>query len=231
MKLKINEFRIKVFLRQDLSNNDALQAISKLFDTVAYQENKNLHTDNEYKFYTYNSLYPLAKDGVYEKGKVYSIIVRTTDVAVADIFSITLYKQDNSMFKVLGVERREIAQKPLQEIFSITPIIVRFDKEGYWREHHSMETFEGRLKVNLVKKYNLIAGTKIDENFDWINYIEITNRKPIATNYKNIQLLGDKVVIKVAQNEQAQQIAWTAVGASLGELSARGYGFVNYRYL
>ena len=36
--------------------------------------------------------------------------------------------------------------------------------------------------------------------------------------------------LEIAENDTAQKLAWLAVGVSLGELSARGYGMVNYQF-
>lgn len=49
--------------------------------------------------------------------------------------------------------------------------------------------------------------------------------------YKNINLLGDKIVLEVAQNHQAQELAYLALGVGLLENNSRGFGFVNFKYL
>ena len=72
---------------------------------------------------------------------------------------------------------------------------------------------------------------KIDEDFDLYTMIELKNKKPIAMEYKNIKLLGDKVQIQVADNKRAQDLWYFALGVGLGEMNARGCGFLNYRWL
>lgn len=230
--ITIAEFRLKVYLLKDIKVKDALENISKLLDSCLVTEGYDaLHHINQMKFYNFSSFYPLATGGIYEAGGIYSIIIRTLDHQVEKAFEKNLDKQYTVTLKALTVEKRIIKQKHLDEIFSLTPIIIKFRDEAYWRGHHSVITFEDRLKVGLIKKYNLLHDTKINENFEWFNYIKITNKKPIGTTYKNVQLLGDKVSIKVADNKLAQDLAWIAVGSGLGEMSARGFGFTNFRYL
>ena len=95
----------------------------------------------------------------------------------------------------------------------------------------TLKDYEDRLRVNLIKKYNLFTGKKIDENFQIFNLINFDNRVPIACDYKNIKLLGDKIDLVIANNEVAQDLAIVAIGSGIGEMNARGYGFINYRYL
>lgn len=230
--MTITEFRLKVYLLKDIELKDALESISKLLDScLVIEGHDELHQMKQMKLYTFSSFYPLAVKGSYEAGGIYSIIIRTLDDKVARAFTKNLDKQYTTSLKALAIEKRVIKQKHLDEIFSLTPIIIKFRDEGYWREHHTMQAFEERLKVGLIKKYNLLHDTKIDEDFEWLNYMRMTNKKPIATNYKDIQLLGDKVSIKVADNKLAQDLAWIAIGSGLGEMSARGFGFINFRYL
>ena len=61
--------------------------------------------------------------------------------------------------------------------------------------------------------------------------ISFNNKKPIGCDYKNVSLLGDKVDLVFANNEISQDLAKIAIGTGIGEINARGYGFVNYRYL
>jgi len=84
---------------------------------------------------------------------------------------------------------------------------------------------------NLIKKYNLINNEKLDENFDLYTFIEIKNKKPIATSYKGKRILGDKINIIISDDIRAQELAYMALGTGIGEMNARGQGFVNFRWL
>ena len=106
----------------------------------------------------------------------------------------------------------------------------RTDRQN-WKKCISFEQYEERLKSNLIKKYNRLTGEKMNEDFDLYRQIELKNHKPIAVPYKGRKLLGDKICLQAAENEQAQALLYMALGTGLGEMNARGCGFANYRYL
>ena len=95
----------------------------------------------------------------------------------------------------------------------------------------TLEEFEKRLKENLIKKYKFFTGKDIDESLPLYDLIEFKNKVPVKMPYKNINLLGDKIVLEVAQNHQAQELAYLALGVGLLENNSRGFGFVNFKYL
>ncbi len=61
--------------------------------------------------------------------------------------------------------------------------------------------------------------------------IEIKNKYPITINYKGVTLLGDKFQLRIAQNEQAQELVNFSISCGIGEMNSRGYGFVRYNWL
>ena len=68
----------------------------------------------------------------------------------------------------------------------------------------SLEEFGERLKVNLIKKWNQFENGKLDEDFPLYTWIEFSNKVPIAVEYKNIKLLGDKFCIHISDHPTAQ---------------------------
>ena len=103
-------------------------------------------------------------------------------------------------------------------------------ENGYWKNNLSLNDFEERLKINLIKKYNILFSCKLDEDFQFYNYLNLKNKVPISRKYKNINLLGDMLELEIAENETAQKLAWLAVGSGLGEVNSRGFGMVNYQF-
>ena len=138
---------------------------------------------------------------------------------------------DNHIKEIKGLvaEIRVLPKKMLERVYTLTPMIIKTEKG--WKEAISFAEFEQRLKVNLIKKWNAYHQEKIDEDFDLYTVIELKNKKPIAMEYKSIKLLGDKVQIQVADNKRAQDLWYFALGVGLGEMNARGCGFLNYRWL
>lgn len=230
--MKIWELNIKVYIIEDIYKDDAAGCISKVIDKSFLHNEKysKFHEENKYKLYCFNSFYPLEKSGIYKKGNIYNILLRTVDDNLADYFCNNLVNEYTNKIKVLTINKRIIPQKQIEKLYSISPAVAKF-KEGYWKSIYGVDVFEKRLKDNLIKKYNQFANTKIDEDFEFINHIEFINKKPIAVKYKGISVLGDKVSLKIAENKMAQELAYFAIGSGILEMCSRGCGFVGYRWL
>ncbi|WP_373899712.1 CRISPR-associated endoribonuclease Cas6 [Haloimpatiens sp. FM7315] len=230
--MKVYEMNLKVYLLKDISAKDALEKISKLIDkTLTKEENfLGVHTTNRFKNYTFNSFFQLEKSKIYKEGTIYTVKVRTIDDKLQEYLRDNLVNEYTDSIKVLTLETKIIPKRPIEKIYSITPVIVKTDS-GYWKGNLSLDEYEKRIKENIIKKYNQLFNTKIDENFEMFNMIRFDNKKPISCKYKNIHLLGDKITLKVADNEMAQKLAYLSLGTGLLEINARGYGFVNYRWV
>lgn len=141
-----------------------------------------------------------------------------------------LVNEYTDYIKALTIECKKIDKKAIDKIYSITPVIIKTDN-GYWRRNLTLDEFEDRIKQNLIKKYNMLFNKTLTQDFELFQSIKFDNKKPISCKYKNIHILGDKVTIVFAQNEIAQQLAYLSLGSGIGEVNARGYGFVNYKWI
>lgn len=231
-KTKVFEIRIKVYILKDIHLPELLTKEAEYIDSALAQNEKWLkyHELNRFKNYCFGSLYPIEKDGVYKKDNLYTITVRTVEQELAQYFSKALRNHYTDSIKGLTVENRILPKKIIGEIYSLTPIIQKSD-EGYWKNQLTIGEFERRLFENAVKKYNQYTGNKIDEDFQLYTNITFLNKKPIANEYKGIRLLGDKVNLKIADNAQAQELAYFLLGSGIGEMNSRGMGYCNYRWL
>lgn len=229
--MKIFELYIKAYCLKDILKKDVFKEIDTLIDSSLMQDDKmrEIHLANSYKYYTFNALYPLESDGIYKKGKIYTFILRTANPELKGYFYEELPKQFNSAIKLLTAEYKEVSKRHIQKLYSITPLILKFDI-GYWRDKYSLEVFEKRIRNNLIKKYNSFNHVKLEEDFELFTYLKIENQKPIGFEYKNIILLGDKITVHVAENDIAQKLAYMAIASGLGEMGSRGAGFVNFKY-
>ena len=230
--MKVYELQVKLYSLVDVNRKVVLEQLSKLIDTCLMQSEimQEVHIRHEYKFYTYGAPMPLEKEGIYKKGNIYTFVLRTIDEALAEFLKAQLDKQCNASFKLLTVEVRELRTRMIERIYSLTPIILKFDT-GYWKNKYPEEIFEKRVKENLIKKYNALYTTKIEEDFELFTYLKFDNLKPIAFHYKDITLLGDKITLQLATNPIAQELGLLAIGSGIGEMNSRGAGFVNYRFL
>lgn len=231
-QVSVFEIRVKVYILKDISFTNILAREAEYIDSALAQSEKWLeyHEINQFKKYCFGCLYPIEKDGVYKKDNIYTITARTVDAELARYFSKVLRNHYTDSMKGLVVENRVLPRKVIGEIYSLTPVIQKSDY-GYWKNQMSLEEFERRLFENAVKKYNQFTGKKIDEDFQLYTNITFLNRKPIANEYKGIRLLGDKVNLKIADNAQAQELAYFLLGTGMCEMNSRGYGYCNYRWL
>lgn len=230
--MKVYEIKMLLYLLKDIDYKECQEEICNFIDSAMVKDERllELHNKNTYKLYNFNLFYPLERDNVYKRGGIYSIQIRTIDKTLADFFNDTLVNNFTESIKGLTSTIRIIPQKHIDKIYSITPAILKSD-EGYWKGNLSLSDFERRLKENLVKKYNLVMDTKIDEGFQLYTNIEFKNEKPVAMNYKGRRLLGDKISINIGDEKIAQDLAYMALGTGILEMNARGAGYVNYKWL
>lgn len=229
---KVTEYSLKVYLLEDIECKSILQDICELIDK-SFAKNSELlkfHEANAYKLYNFCGLYPIEKSKLYAKGNIYTLRIRTVDEKMCRHFEKALANEYTNKMKALIIEKKTIPQKCIDKIYSITPCVEKFE-DGYWKNNHSLDEFEKRLKENLIKKYKQVSGQKVDEDFELFTFIRFDNNKPIGIEYKAIQLLGDKITLKVADNSMAQIIGYLSLGTGVCEMNSRGMGYVNYKWL
>lgn len=238
-QLNVYEVRLKIFLMQNMKQECSYQEISEFIDTCLAKKEDFLkfHNEGGFKLYCFDQPYPVEKDGVYKKDSIYTVRIRTVNPRLLQFFLDNLSNHYTDLLKGLTLNVRKIPRRMISEIYSVTPVVLKCEedevngKRGYWKKCLTFGQYEERLKVNLIKKYNYAMNTKVEEDFLLYRQIELTNHKPIAIPYKDIKLLGDKFCMQAAENEQAQELLYLAIGTGIGENNARGFGFVNYKYL
>lgn len=58
--------------------------------------------------------------------------------------------------------------------------------------------------------------------------MELKNNKPIGSPYKGKTLLGDKISLDILEDDISQ---YMALGVGMGEMNARGFGFMVYKWV
>lgn len=228
--MKVYKINYKVYLMRNIGLIDMLSEIGAVIDKalITSKEYQNFHNNNAYKYYCFSGFKPIEKGNVYKKNNIYTITIRTIDYQLAQYLKNTLPIVYTEGIKGLVAEISDIPyNRPFEKIYSLTPLIV--SANGYWKDNLQLAQYEKALKENLIKKYNSITNSKIDENFELYTQIEFLNSNPIPTHYKNITFLGDSIEIMIAGNTAAQNLAYMALGTGLLEKNARGYGYVDYR--
>jgi len=230
--MKVWELSLKVYLKKNIPMEECQVEISKIIDSCLTKDVEllNFHNNNQFKNYTFSSFYPIEKNKIYLADTIYTCTLRTVEERLVIHFRNFLEDESNGSLKAIKIKIKTIPKKYIQRIYSITSVVAKFEN-GYWRTNESLEFFEKRLKENLIKKYNNFTKQSINEEFDLFTYIRFDNKKPIATKYKNIKMLGDKITLNIAENNLAQDLAYFSLGVGLLEMNGRGYGYVNYKWL
>lgn len=191
---------------------------------------RKIHEEKFYK-YVYDTFYPIEKDKVYKKDKIYSFRLRSMNIQLLNKMAIAIYNHNYNNIKAIDVDLKMQEVDKINEIYTLKPVIVTIDSKPWIKEKHSVDLLMKRLNDNLEKKLNQIGeeyGAK--ELGMFINEIEILNRFPMKYSYKSINLLGNKVQIKVNQDELSQKKALIAIALGLGEKgSSLGAGFCDYK--
>ena len=178
-QITVFEIRLKVFLLKDIPLSKMLTAEAYFIDSVLTKDQEWLtyHETNQYKLYCMNGLFPLERDGIYKivaeikgevvKPDVYTLnegsIIRDLIEAAggltpeADISNINRAKElsnhSSNQMKGLIAERRIVPRKMISEIYTLTPVIQKWE-QGYWKVQASVEEYERRIFENAIKKYN-----------------------------------------------------------------------------
>lgn len=230
--ITVIQVRIKIYILVDIPAEKILGEISTFIDSGLAQNVQfaELHQENKYKGYCYDSLYPVETDKVYKKDKIYTLTIRTIDTNLAKYFAEQVVNGYTTSMKGITAEIKVIPKKHIDMLYTLTPAIMKCET-GYWKDSLSLEQYEERLKINLLKKWKQFCAKELQEDFEFLTGIEFLNKCPVAVNYKEIRLLGDKLRLHVADNATAQKLAYLAVGTGVAEMNSRGYGFCNYRWL
>lgn len=230
--MQVFEIRVKLKCKENMNNSIVNKEIQKYIDSTLSKDEKwmQFHNDNKYKNYNYDSLYPIEKDKVYKKEKTYNLRIRTVDKDLAAYLTVNIYNKLDYKIEVVDVNVNIIPKKHIEKIYSITPVVIKNDK-GYWKGILSLDEYIKRIKENAIKKYNTMMDDRIDEDFPLYKSIEFKNNKPIGVDIKGKKLLGDKFELVIADDPISQKIAYLMIGSGVGELNARGVGFVGYRWL
>ena len=232
MKINVYAIKIKVYVIEDIPLEEVQGTITAFLDNglIGIPQFAQFHEINGYKYYCNDGLYPIENDKIYKKDHIYTVTVRTLDVNLAKHFSNYVINTYTDKLKGLTSQVKVITKKHIDILYTITPAILKCSS-GYWKDEMTIEQYEERLKINLIKKWNEYNGEKIQEDFELFSGIEFLNKCPVASKYKGIKLLGDKIRMHVADNEMAQNLAYMALGTGVLEMNARGFGFVNCRWL
>lgn len=227
------QLTLTIYLKTDMGYKQSPELIGK-FLSKAMLKNENLmefHKSSGYK-YVYDNFYPIEEDGVYKKGRIYVLHLRTFNKEFVSRMKPLLNTENDENMKVIAVEEKQIKQRHICELYSMNPVIVTVDSKPWLKYDGDILLLQRRLQENLQKKYESITGEKLSCTSNFIQTIEILNKVPYAYDYKGIKLLANKIKIQVNDDADSQTLAFIAAGMGLGEKgSILGAGYVHAKYL
>lgn len=228
----VYQCRLKVFILKDTPVNEIQSKLTAFIDK-GFSTNEELlrrHEERGSTGYCFDYLYPLEKDKVYHKDKIYTLTIRTVDPAMARYFNEICVNNFTEDIKGLTSEIKVLPKKRIETLYSLTPALIKTEN-GYWKKQMTIQQYMERLRINLIKKWNYFENDRLNEDFEFCNLFEFLNHGPIPVPYKGIILLGDKIRMEISDDKTAQRLAYMCLGTGILENNGRGAGFVNYRWL
>lgn len=243
--MKIFELKCITWLKQDVSFEDSFDSISKFINYSICQkdEYRQKHNENVFNNYCFGSFFPIEKDKLYKKGNTYYFTLRTIDEKFAkELVNLLRANINNPFLQIVQVERRDIKQFFINELYSVTPVVMSLKKENenshqlFWTLEKSGDIIElqNQLQDNLLKKYEEFFGGKLNPTQNFIQLLEVKNQKPQSIYFtttkndmqKKVRLMGNKFRIIPNEDEISQKLAFLSLGVGLGEKISYGGGFM-----
>ena len=228
------ELKIAIYLKRDIRVEECGYMLSKLLsDVMARDEGLlELHKRTGFKYYSFDNLYPLAKNEIYTKDAIYTFRLRSINENFINKIRCFLFDYENSDAKIIMASEKKFYKKQIDEIISLTPIIVTLKKREDGFNPDKLKDIQDDIIKNLVHKYNSYYGENIEfEEAAHMFLMGQRSAKLISVKYKDIKLLGVKYKFKVAPDDISQKLAFFAEAVGLGEKSSScGAGFCHAQY-
>ncbi len=231
--MKYFELTCTAYLKKDIGFKDSFEIISKFisYSMMQLDELKRIHSSKGYKFYTFNNFYPIENNQVYKKGNTYKFKIRTINEKFTKITDALRSNINNPHFTAVEVHTKQVKQFFVSELYSITPVVSINSDGKYWTfdMDGDIVKLQKLLQDNLEKKYTNFYNQDIKPTQNFIQLLEIKNRKPqniwINKNGKKFRFFGNKFKIIPNEDEVSQKLAFLALGCGLGEKNSFGGGF------
>ena len=222
------ELTVTAYLLKNVVFNEANEKIAQLINKAMLND-KYLaikHKENKFKNYVFDSLYPREKDKTYKAGKIYVFRIRSLEkdfiTKIKKIFNNTA----TDYFKVIAGEIRRQEQRPIKELYTVTPALVTIGKNIYWVPGDDLKLLIERMNSNLFKKYKEYFNVSLKEDQIFFDKIKLLNKIPLVYKYKNTHLFGNKFKIAINEDEISQKLAFLTLGIGLLEKNSTiGMGF------
>ena len=131
--MNVFEIKLKVFLLKDIEIKEIQTVISSFIDKSLAKDKEllELHNKNTFKYYCFDSLYPIGENSLYNGENVYTIRIRTISRKLAEYFLGDLPNEYDENLKGLVAEIKILPKKHLDKIYALTPVVIK-NNDGFW---------------------------------------------------------------------------------------------------
>lgn len=226
--MEYSEVKLFIKMNKDVKSDEIYSVISKYINKSLLNDNKmkRVHVKNCFKFYTFGLPYPIEKDKIYKKDKLYAFNVRSISREIIVRIGRVLDKCCDE-FVLEGKDFKNYIFDKIEKIITLTPVVVTRKDQRYWTKECGTDELCEQLSKNAERKLKAYYGEiNIQEGTNFIEEIKQKNNRLILVPYKGGYIAGNKFEIKVKSDENSQLLAGVAVAMGLGEkCSAIGMGY------
>jgi len=217
------ELTTTAYLLKNVDFDEVNEKIAQLINKAMLNDEKLAmkHEVNQFKNYVFDSLYPREKDKIYKAGKIYVFRIRSLEEDFITKINQLFRNVTTDYFKVIAGEIKKQEQRTIKELYTVTPALATINNH-FWISGDDIMLLQDRIQINLLKKYREFYNVDLKKENSFIQCIEIKNKKPIAYNYKNIQLIGNKFNIKVNEDDLLEKNATNGMGFCIAKYSYNG---------
>jgi len=222
------ELTTTAYLLKNIAFNEVNEKIAQLINKAMLNDEclTIKHEENKFKNYVFDSLYPREEDKIYKADKIYVFRIRSLEEYFINKIKQLFPNTTTDYFKVITGEIKKYEQRPIKELYTITPALATIGKNIYWIPGDDIKVLIERMNANLFKKYKSYFEVSLNEEQLFFEKIKILNRKPLVYKYKNTNLFGNKFKIAINDDEISQKLAFMTLGVGLlGKNSTIGMGF------
>ena len=230
-------YKVKISIRPkvDIDKKEGYECVAKLIREFIQKNNKKLkeeHYQSKFSYYTFNQMVPFEEDGVYKKGEVYNVELKTI---VDEFKDIKKHKNlETDKLEMVAVSVSKLYYSPKGKLRSVTPVFLKTKKietEDY------LNKVKERIRENMIFRY---LKSNLNTNND-IEYLRKHLIKEINVNPKfiTIPFKGKRtkngnyllyhcihVEVEFEDNEVAKEVEKIIYASGLGLNTSNGFGYM-----
>lgn len=231
MKLNFIEVELSVKLKKDIEYRELAEQLTNGLNHyfLINKEMMDLHKENKFKHYSLSQLSPIEKEKIYNKGKMYELVIRFMKKDILNDFYNALLIIENPVFSVVTRSFRVVRdEEKITFLETLTPAVVTLGKKYLDVHNMDLDLVKERIILNANKKYAELNGLEFNK-YDFVKEIELLNQKSVVFKYKKGIIIGNKFKIKIKEDELSQKLAFTCLGTGLLEKNSLSFGYCRAR--